>query len=62
LQAGPDGAIEIFIRKDPSGADRGPNWLKAPEGDFTLMLRSYRPERQIPSGEDTYPQVKRMEE
>jgi hypothetical protein len=62
LQAGPDGSIEIFIRKDPPGADRETNWLKAPEGDFTLMLRSYRPETQIPSGEDAYPQVKRMDE
>ena len=49
LKANRDGSIDIYVQKDSPGAERESNWLPAPAGKFTLMLRMYWPNEHHPS-------------
>jgi hypothetical protein len=58
-----DGSVDVYIQHDSPGPDREANWLPAPAGPFTLMLRLYRPSSTPPSildGSWTIPPVKRV--
>jgi hypothetical protein len=44
-----DGGLTIYIQNKSPGADKEANWLPAPEGRFTLMLRLYWPDENSPS-------------
>lgn len=39
----PDGSLDLYFQHDSPGQGKEPNWLPAPEGNFTLMLRMYWP-------------------
>ena len=63
LKANPDGSVDLYIQKDPPGADKESNWLPAPAGKFILMLRMYWPNETNPSiidGTWTIPPVKKV--
>ena len=45
-----DGSLDIYIQHDSPGAEREKNWLPAPTGLFTLMLRMYWPEQPVIDG------------
>ena len=45
----PDGSLTLYFQNESPGADREPNWLPAPKGDFILMLRMYWPKDTAPS-------------
>jgi hypothetical protein len=47
LSRSPDGTLTLYVQHDPPPAERRSNWLPAPEGSFTLLLRAYLPQRQI---------------
>ena len=56
LVYGTDGSLEIHIQNEaPIGEES--NWLPAPAGEFTLMLRLYLPSEQVLSGSYPYPAV-----
>lgn len=56
LVQGADGSIDIYIQHTaPAGHEA--NWLPAPTGDFTLVLRVYQPGAAILSGAYRVPPV-----
>jgi hypothetical protein len=62
LKSNPDGSVDIYVQKDPPGADKEANWLPAPAGKFILMMRMYWPNENVPSildGTWTIPEVKK---
>jgi hypothetical protein len=61
LKFNPDGSLDLYIQKRPPGADREANWLPAPEGIFSLMLRLYWPKESIINGSWKLPPVKRVD-
>ena len=63
LITNPDGSVEIYIQAESPGKDKQANWLPAPNGKFTLVLRLYTPTTKAPSildGTWTPPPVKRV--
>lgn len=44
-----DGSLVIYIQNESPGADKEANWLPAPKGKFTLMMRLYWPDEGDPS-------------
>ena len=44
-----DGSLVIYIQNESPAADREANWLPAPKGKFTLMMRLYWPNEDHPS-------------
>lgn len=36
-----DGSLDLYFQNTSPGAEKEPNWLPAPEGNFTVMLRMY---------------------
>ena len=49
LKANPDGSIDFYIQHDSPGKEKESNWLPAPPGGFSLMLRMYWPSEKPPS-------------
>ena len=47
LQTGPDGSLTIYVSTTPPSQDKMTNWLPAPNGDFSLYVRTYWPEDDI---------------
>ena len=41
--AGEDGSVDIYLQAASPGADKEANWLPAPNGKFSVMLRLYWP-------------------
>ena len=63
LKLQPDGSVEIHIQHHSPGPELEANWLPAPPGRFTLMLRMYWPKESNPSildGTWTIPAVTRV--
>ena len=61
LKSSADGSVDIYIQKESPGADKESNWLPAPAGKFTLMMRLYWPDENDPSildGSWTIPPVR----
>jgi len=46
----PDGSLDIYIQHDNPGVEKEKNWLPAPTGRFTLMLRMYWPGQPVIDG------------
>lgn len=44
-----DGSLVIYIQNESPGAGKEANWLPAPKGKFSLMLRLYWPDESQPS-------------
>jgi hypothetical protein len=65
LQTGKDGSVTLYIQKDSPGKARASNWLPAPDGPISLIMRLYWPRTDAPSvlppGEGTWqpPTIKR---
>ena len=63
LITNPDGSVDLYIQAESPGKDKEANWLPAPKGKFTLVLRLYSPTTDAPSildGTWTPPPVKRL--
>jgi hypothetical protein len=56
-----DGSFDIYIQNESPGKDKEANWLPAPQGKFTLMLRLYWPEESVEEGAWTPPSVDPVE-
>lgn len=62
LKPNADGSVTLYLQKDSPGAALESNWLPAPAGAFSLMLRLYWPNEKDPSildGSWTSPAVKK---
>jgi hypothetical protein len=62
LKPNADGSVTLYLQKDSPGAALESNWLPAPAGAFSLMLRLYWPSEKDPSildGSWTAPSVKK---
>ena len=63
LVANPDGSVDMYVQAESPGKDREANWLPAPKGKFSLVMRIYQPRKTPPSILDsswTPPPVKRV--
>jgi hypothetical protein len=60
LKFAADGSLTIHIaHEQPADAAARANWLPAPEGQFTLILRAYVPTQPILDGSYEFPNVTR---
>ena len=55
-----DGSLPIHIQHDRPARARRSNWLPAPAGDFTLVLRLYWPREEVLDRRWTPPAVTRI--
>jgi hypothetical protein len=53
----PDGSLDIYIQNASPGAAKESNWLPAPSGGFTLLLRMYWPQESALNGSWVPPAV-----
>jgi hypothetical protein len=59
LERNADGSLTLYVGETSPGKDKESNWLPAPEGDFSLYLRAYWPEKSILDGTWSPPNVKK---
>ena len=50
LQYGEDGSLTLYLGAASPGADKESNWLPAPAGTFSLLLRNYWPDQAVIDG------------
>jgi hypothetical protein len=50
LKKDADGGITLYLQKDSPGQDKESNWLPAPNGPFTSILRLYWPRQEALDG------------
>ena len=55
------GGITLHFQQESPGKDREPNWLPAPQGPFSVVIRLYWPEPEALDGTWTPPAVRRMD-
>jgi hypothetical protein len=62
LKYGADGSLDIYLQRDPPGADKESNWLPIPpSGMFNLTVRSYQPEPSLLDGSYKLPPIVRVQ-
>jgi hypothetical protein len=44
---GADGSLMLYIQRESPGKDKEANWLPTPEGEFSLVFRTYLPAQEI---------------
>jgi hypothetical protein len=49
LKKNTDGSLTIYVQRDSPGQDKESNWLLAPDGPISLVMRLYWPRVQPPS-------------
>ena len=50
LQFGADGSLTLYLGERSPGKDKEFNWLPAPNGTFSLLLRNYWPDQAVIDG------------
>jgi hypothetical protein len=60
LVTNPDGSLDVYIQHQEPGKDKEANWLPAPSGPFTLVLRIYWPKQEVVDGRWTAPGIRRV--
>ena len=55
-----DGGITLYLQHDSPGKEKEPNWLPAPEGPFSAVLRLYWPKAEALDGNWTPPPLRRV--
>jgi hypothetical protein len=56
-----DGGLTLLIQNESPGNDKEVNWLPAPKGPFSVMMRLYWPKAEALEGKWLPPPVKRAE-
>jgi hypothetical protein len=59
LKYAPDGSLTLYLGAKSPGAENEANWIPAPAGNFSLILRLYWPEASVLSGEWRPPELKK---
>jgi hypothetical protein len=62
LKYNPDGSLTIYLGSKSPGKDKETNWLPAPNGEFSIWLRTYWPDKAILDGTWKPPVVALMSE
>ncbi len=57
MQYNRDGSLDIYIQHSPPSSSKQSNWLPAPYGPFSIMLRMYRPAPAILNGSWKMPKL-----
>jgi len=52
-----DGGLTFYVQHDSPGRSNEPNWLPAPDGPFSMVLRLYWPRAEALDGTWTAPQL-----
>ncbi len=60
LEFNPDGSLDIFLQKEEP-AEKKNNWLPAPEGEFSVILRIYWPDESVLNGSWKPPFIKKAQ-
>jgi hypothetical protein len=50
LKENSDGGITLYVQNESPGKDKESNWLPAPEGNFTIVMRLYWPKEEALNG------------
>jgi hypothetical protein len=58
LKYNDDGSLTIYLGNKSPGKEKESNWLPAPEGNFSILLRAYWPDKAILDGTWKPPVVK----
>lgn len=56
-----DGSLDIYVQREMPARDRVANWLPAPEGAMTLVMRLYAPCPEVLNGRWTPPALERFD-
>jgi hypothetical protein len=56
-----DGGITLYVQHDSPGKDKEPNWLPAPKGPFSIIMRLYWPKSEALDGTWQLPPLQRVE-
>jgi len=56
-----DGGVTLYLQHDSPGAAREPNWLPAPKGPFSLVMRLYWPKPEALDGTWNMPPLERVQ-
>ena len=56
-----DGGITLYVQHDSPGKDKEPNWLPAPKGPFSIIMRLYWPKAEALDGTWKLPLLTRVE-
>ena len=60
LKTNPDGSTDIYIAKDSPGGELESNWLPAPDGEPSIILRIYGPGEDALNGTYKLPQLEKI--
>ena len=52
-----DGGLTLYFQNESPGKEKEPNWLPAPKGPFSVVMRLYLPKPETLSGEWVRPQM-----
>jgi hypothetical protein len=61
LRKDADGGVTLLVQHESPGRDQEANWLPAPKGPFSLIMRLYWPKTEALDGQWTPPPLKRKE-
>jgi uncharacterized protein (TIGR02246 family) len=61
LRSNEDGSLDLYVQHESPGRERESNWLPAPSGEFSLMLRLYWPTEDVIDGSWKPPAVIRAD-
>jgi hypothetical protein len=50
LRFGADGSLTLYLGAKSPGKDKESNWIPAPQGRFSLLLRNYWPDQAVIDG------------
>lgn len=56
-----DGGISLYLQHESPGKDKEPNWLPAPEGQFSVVMRLYWPRKEALDGSWKQPKIKKAD-
>lgn len=56
-----NGSLDIYIQHDSPGLDKESNWLPAPRGPLSIIMRLYSPRREALDGTWSPPPVKKVQ-
>jgi hypothetical protein len=55
-----DGGLTIYLGNTSPGKDKESNWLPAPEGEFSIWLRAYWPDKALLDGTWKPPAIEKV--
>ena len=56
-----DGGLTLIVQNESPGKDKEANWLPAPTGPFSMIMRLYWPKEEAVNGTWTYPPLQKVQ-